>query len=229
MDLSLSWLLEIPGGSSELTGFAVVIRLLSATLVGGAIGWERGNHGRAAGLRTHIVVCLGACLASMIGIYTSQTFQFGGDPNRIAAQVVSGIGFLGVGTIIIGQSSQVTGLTTAAGLWTTAIVGLALGSGFYWASFLATLIIIATMTALAQLERRIRVKRVREQAYIELKDVKDIQALLSDMDRWEKSIEICPPRSGYSNHVGVEVTFPSYIPQDFLDVMSKKNYVEFII
>lgn len=229
MDLSFSWLLEIPDVLSELTGLAVTFRLLSATLVGGAVGWERGNHGRAAGLRTHIVVCLGACLASMIGVYTSHTFQFGGDPNRIAAQVVSGIGFLGVGTIIIGQSSQVTGLTTAAGLWTTAIVGLALGSGFYWAAFLATLIILATMTALAQLERRIRVKRVREQAYIELKDVKDIQALLPDIDGWEKSIEICPPRSGYPNHVGVEVTFPSYIPQDFLEVMSKKNYVEFII
>ena len=95
-DMALNWIIETPLILRDLTGVAVLLRLLLATLVGGLIGWERGRHGRAAGLRTHIMVCLGACLASMLGMYTSTVLGMDGDPNRVAAQVISGIGFLGV-------------------------------------------------------------------------------------------------------------------------------------
>ena len=108
----------------------IFIRLVLAMFMGGAIGLERGKQGRAAGMRTHIFVCLGATLTTMIGYFSLMLFGTG-DPLRIAAQVISGIGFLGVGTILLKGRFQITGLTTAAGLWCAAAIGIALGAGFY--------------------------------------------------------------------------------------------------
>lgn len=108
----------------------VVIKSVAAVIIGGVIGSERARHGRAAGMRTHILVCLGATLTAMTGMYLSAKMGTG-DAMRISAQVVSGIGFLGVGMIIIKNNNVVSGLTTAAGIWATSIVGIALGYGFY--------------------------------------------------------------------------------------------------
>ena len=101
----MEWILETPDVLQELTGEAILLRLVLALLCGGVVGWERGRHGRAAGLRTHILVCLGACLAALSGVYTSEVLGFAGDPNRVAAQVLSGVGFLGAGTILIGRQA----------------------------------------------------------------------------------------------------------------------------
>ena len=95
-------------------------------LLGGLLGYERGKKGRPAGLRTYLVVCLGSSLAMMTGVYLTQ-ISGSGDAGRIAAQVISGIGFLGAGTILVTRQNQVKGLTTAAGLWAAACIGLALG------------------------------------------------------------------------------------------------------
>ena len=131
---------------TELNLISVSVRILLALLVGGCIGMERGYHGRAAGLRTHILVCVGACIAAMTGVYEVGVLGFTADPLRVGAQVISGIGFLGVGTIIVRNRSQVTGLTTAAGVWTTAIIGIALGFGFYVGALTAAaLLLIATV------------------------------------------------------------------------------------
>ena len=111
----------------ELNTVSVAVRVLLAVIVGGCIGSERGRHGRAAGLRTHILVCLGAAMTTMIGVYAMEHIKSTGDPLRVGAQVISGIGFLGVGTIMIRNRSHVTGLTTAAGLWATACIGLGIG------------------------------------------------------------------------------------------------------
>ena len=128
----------------------VTIRLVLAMVFGAVIGLERGKQGRAAGMRTHILVCLGACLATMIGFYVavfvSKELGTTGDPLRVAAQVVSGIGFLGVGTILIKGRFQITGLTTAAGLWCAAAIGLSLGAGFYEGAIITFILAVLTVT-----------------------------------------------------------------------------------
>ena len=120
---------------------SIALRLLLSMFLGGAIGFERGRRGRAAGFRTHIIVCLGATMATMTGQYIIEIIGLAGDPARLGAQVISGIGFLGVGTILVTGKSHVRGLTTAAGLWSTATVGLAIGIGFYEAAILCTLLL----------------------------------------------------------------------------------------
>ena len=134
--------------------------LLLALLLGGLIGWERERHARPAGLRTHILVCVGAALLTQI----SQSFGVNGD--RIAAQVVTGVGFLGAGTIIReGTSGLVHGLTTAASLWAIAAVGMAVGYGGLFAELgaSATLIILFTLTLLNTFEEDL-IRQRRHQA-----------------------------------------------------------------
>ena len=113
-----------------LTLQEVVIRILAAIFIGGLIGLERGMKNRPAGLRTYMLVCVGSCLVMMTNQYVFQS-SGSGDPMRLGAQVISGIGFLGAGTIVVTRHNQIKGLTTAAGLWVSAGLGLALGIGFY--------------------------------------------------------------------------------------------------
>lgn len=122
----------------------IIFRLFLAVLLSGLIGMERQNKNRPAGFKTHILVCLGSALTMMISKYVANEPGFAGsfDPTRLGAQVISGIGFLGAGTIIR-EGASVKGLTTAATLWAVACVGLAIGTGFYWgAVFCAVLIFI---------------------------------------------------------------------------------------
>lgn len=125
-----------------------VLRLLAATAMGAAIGFEREYHAKEAGLRTHLLVALGSCLFMILSIYGFD-FMLGRDhvsfdPSRIAAQVVTGIGFIGAGTIIL-QKQVVRGLTTAAGLWVTAAIGLACGNGMYWLALITTVIALVSL------------------------------------------------------------------------------------
>lgn len=113
-----------------LTLPSILLRTILAMLLSGILGYEREKRHRPAGFRTYLVVCLGSCLAMMVGIYLSTVFE-STDASRIPAQVISGIGFLGAGTILVTRQNQVKGLTTAAGLWAVACLGLALGAGFY--------------------------------------------------------------------------------------------------
>jgi len=133
-----------------------VLRLGLATLLGGVIGWQREAHDRPAGFRTHILVCVGSCLVMIVSLGVASPLVSGtqrADPGRIAAQVVSGIGFLGAGTILR-QGSVVRGLTTAASLWTVAAIGLAAGVGGAFAALagIATVLVLATLTVLRSLE-----------------------------------------------------------------------------
>jgi hypothetical protein len=119
----------------------VVIRIFAAVIIGGLLGLERGLKNRPAGMRTYMLVCVGFCLIMLTNQYVVQIL--GGEPTRLAAQIVSGIGFLGAGTIIVTRRNQIKGLTTAAGLWSSAGVGIALGIGFYEAAIVGTFAIFA--------------------------------------------------------------------------------------
>lgn len=113
----------------DLTLPSILLRTFLAMMLSGILGYEREKRHRPAGFRTYLVVCLGSCLAMMVGIYLSMHETV--DASRIPAQVISGIGFLGAGTILVTRQNQVKGLTTAAGLWSMACLGLAIGAGFY--------------------------------------------------------------------------------------------------
>lgn len=151
----------------EVTWLAVILRILVAFILGGALGMERGLKQRPAGLRTYMLVCVGACMIMLTNQYIFQAFGTG-DPVRMGAQVVSGIGFLGAGTIIVTKHSQIKGLTTAAGLWAAAAVGLATGIGFYEAAVAGALMIFLTLTVLSRLDARMHRKTRYFDIYIEL-------------------------------------------------------------
>lgn len=148
---------------------SIVIRLLAATLCGGLLGMERERKKRPAGLRTYILVCMGAALVIMTNIYITDLYGTG-DPTRLAAQVVSGIGFLGAGTIIVTTRNRVRGLTTAAGLWASACMGIAIGAGFYIGACAGCIIVFLVMTVLHGLDERFLAKAKRISLYVEFSD-----------------------------------------------------------
>jgi len=137
----------------------VLYRLVLAVVLGGLIGIERGTQGRAAGLRTHILVCVGSCLVMMTSLYIFAMYKGGVSvaPGRIAAGVVTGIGFLGAGTIIRSGAS-IKGLTTAASIWVVAGIGLAAGCGFYNGAIMASALMLFSLLFLRGLEKRMGIK-----------------------------------------------------------------------
>lgn len=151
----------------EITAISIFVRILAAMVLGGLIGMERGIKNRPAGFRTYMLVCIGACIVMIVNQYVYQAFGTG-DPVRMGAQVVSGIGFLGAGTIIVTSHNQIKGLTTAAGLWASACVGLASGIGLYEAAIAGSLAIFATLTILHTLDVRLRSQSNVVELYIEL-------------------------------------------------------------
>lgn len=151
----------------EVTLLSVVLRITAALLLGGIIGLERGMKNRPAGMRTYMLVCVGSCMIMLTNQYIYQVFQ-AGDPVRMGAQVVSGIGFLEAGTIIVTKRSQIKGLTTAAGLWAAAAVGLATGVGFYEAAIFGGLTVFCILTVLHHLDDKMHSKTRRAEIYVEL-------------------------------------------------------------
>jgi putative Mg2+ transporter-C (MgtC) family protein len=148
----------------------VALRILLAAILGGFMGLERGLKNRAAGLRTYMLVCIGACLIMLTNQFIFQSYGTG-DPVRMGAQVISGIGFLGAGTIIVTRRNQIKGLTTAAGLWSAAGVGLALGVGFYEAAVAGTMAVFVVMALLQKMDNKLHRKSKQLEAYIELKEI----------------------------------------------------------
>jgi len=169
----------------EVTYLAVALRIFAAALLGGLLGLERGMKNRPAGLRTYMLVCVGACLVMLTNQYIYQVTSTG-DPVRMAAQVVSGIGFLGAGTIIVTRHNQIKGLTTAAGLWSAAGVGLTLGIGFYEAALFGALAIFVVMTLLQRMDNRMHSRARRMDIYFEL----DSSAALGDFLRHVQRLEL---------------------------------------
>ena len=141
----------------ELNFFTIFFRMFLAVFVGGVIGMERDVKHRAAGLRTHMLVCMGAAVVMMTNEYVAMTYpDIDIDLTRMGAQVVSGIGFIGAGTILVTNENQVKGLTTAAGLWAAATLGLAIGIGFYEIAIIGTSAIIAIVILLRPVKQFIK-------------------------------------------------------------------------
>ena len=172
----------------EVTSVAIVIRILMAVVLGGVIGCERGMKNRPAGLRTYMLVCVGACLVMLTNQYVYQVLGTG-DPVRLGAQVVSGIGFWGAGTIVVTRHNQIKGLTTAAGLWAAAGVGLVLGIGFYEAALTAALAIFIILTILQRMEARMNRKAKQVELYVELRKSAALGSFIRSVREIEMEIE----------------------------------------
>ena len=192
----------------EFNIWTIIIRLSIAAILGGLIGLERGRQRRAAGLRTHILVCVGSALAVMVGFFARETLGIETtDPLRVSAQVISGIGFLGAGTIMLKGRFQIVGLTTAAGLWVTAAIGLSLGAGFYEGAVAAFIISIFTVIILSKVERHINDHRSNFGVYVEIKQGAPIRECIETLKKeyGAHDIQVTVPRSGLSGNVGIEV------------------------
>lgn len=162
--------------------FDLLVRLVTAAVLGGLIGLEREVNGKPAGLRTNLLICVGAALVSDLSLHFAEFVvheQIRADPARIAAQIVTGMGFLGAGTIIQARGS-VTGLTTAATLWVVAAIGMAVGSGAYVEAVGTTVLVLVALVPLAWVEDRIAVRRRRRLVSVEV-DSDDRGAALEEL------------------------------------------------
>ena len=157
---------------------SVFVRLMLSMTLGGVLGVEREQKRRPAGFRTYVIVCLGSTLVMMTNQY-AHLYMGAPDPTRIAAQVVSGIGFLGAGTILVTKNNQVRGLTTAAGLWAAAALGLAIGCGFYSGAIMSFLAILISIKVLHTVDHLIYRKSPVVSLYAELDNIKSVSFFLS--------------------------------------------------
>lgn len=196
-------------GLLELTEWTILLRIVMATILGGLLGLERTKKRRAAGIRTYTLVCLGATIVMLTGQF--MLTEFGNtDPARLGAQVISGIGFLGAGTILITGVQQIKGLTTAACLWASACMGIAIGIGFYFGAVLMFLAIVFVMTLLNFVQTKYVKSSHNLHLYIifeTLKNVKDFITLLKSMDIVIDEFEIEPSSHG----IGVGAHFALHI------------------
>ncbi len=178
----ISELIETLSGPGPMSA---AVRLTIAMICGGIIGLERGRRRRPAGFRTHMLVCMGAALTMLIGQYVAT--QLASDPalvgrttdvSRLGAQVINGVGFLGAGTIIVTGRQEVKGLTTAAGLWASACMGLAIGAGFYLGALLGGAMILLSITVMRYVEQFIISRNRNLNVYVELDDINDIGSVI---------------------------------------------------
>ena len=160
---------------------SALFRLTLATICGGFIGIERIRKRRPAGFRTHTLVCIGSALTMIISQYLWSIGQTT-DLSRLGAQVINGIGFLGAGTIIVTGKQQVKGMTTAAGLWASACMGLGIGAGFYLAALICCVLIIVTIVVFSRMERFILSRSRNINVYVEFEDTEDLSAIISTIN-----------------------------------------------
>lgn len=217
----------------ELTLTSIFVRLLLAVVLGGIIGMERGMKNRPAGLRTYMLVTLGACVVMVTNQYIYQVFDTG-DPVRLGAQVVSGIGFLGAGTIIVTGRNKIRGLTTAAGLWATATVGLAIGIGFYEVALLAGLLVFLVLTVLHKWETYMRRAGNRVELYIELKPGATLREFLDKAREYKLDVSGIHPEADSAEEVGTSSFFVSLKGRrqvrhgDIINIVRKMDIVAYI-
>lgn len=193
----------------ELTFTACVWRLLVSMILGCLVGIERKRKGQIAGVRTFALISMGATLAMLVSIHVPQKLMgdIHGDPTRIAAQVVSGIGFLGAGAIIQMKGS-VRGLTTAAGIWMVAMIGLAVGCGLYVVSLIATLMILFILILLENIEHRMKMGSYNRTVRLRL------PGIITDLKPYRTCL---PPKEGHVVNM--------YIEYDYLAEETKLNLI----
>ena len=163
----------------EMTPLSILLRLVLTVVCGGLIGLEREYKRRPAGFRTHILICLGACMTTMTSQYLAMVQAQPVDLSRLGAQVVAGVGFIGAGTIIVTRQQRVKGLTTAAGLWACAILGLTIGAGFVESAVLFAMLVLLAELLFVKLEYRLLKNSQEQILYVEYAQAACLEALLA--------------------------------------------------
>lgn len=205
-----------------------------AIIFGGIIGYGRERERRPAGLRTHILVSIGSTLSMITNIYIYEVYNSSSDPTRIGAQVISGIGFLGAGTIIVTGKNKVRGLTTAAGLWACACMGLAIGAGFYSGAIIGCLFIALVTAVLSKLDKRINRNSRNITIYILVNSTKAASKLLKDIQSTNVKIsDIEISNNNVSSNDLIGILLGLRIPgdvchNDFIENITNKNEVIFL-
>lgn len=221
---------------------ALFVKMFLAVIFGGLIGLERGHKHRAAGSRTYMIVCLGAALTIILSQYDNwliteawkEVCELLGrkvDVSRYAAKVIGGIGFLGAGTIIVTGRQEVKGLTTAAGLWTSACMGLAIGSGYYECAILAFFLILFTTVVLEKVSSWVVSRARNMDLYVEFEKMEDLGEIINTIKTMDIQIfDVDIQREKQSNGVTVGAVISSRLPkkETHSHVMSKISKFDFV-
>ncbi len=218
----MEWYIEIVNYLKEMNVLSTFLRLTLALFCGGILGMERGKKNRPAGLRTYMLVCVGATLVMLTNQFIYEKYGNIGDPARLGAQVISGIGFLGAGTIIVTGRNRVKGLTTAAGLWADACIGIAIGSGFYLGAMIGCSLIFFVMSMLYRFDTRMTANTKALDLYLEFNQMSDLGNFISYIKEHDmKILDLEMAKSNKIGDVGIAVLLT-------LKMEKKKAHAEII-
>ena len=211
----------------EFNEISIIIRLVLSTLFGGIIGMERESRRHSAGFRTFTLVCLGSALSTIVNIYLWQ-ITGSADTSRIPAAVISGIGFLGVGTIIVTRKNQVRGLTTAAGLWATSALGLALGAGMISTSTISFILIMITISVLRRYSWYIASNNRVMSVYAEVYNEKAMDSLIDFVKKKGYNIVSLEKKkdNGSNDSTTILLEFDMIKKTPHRDVLNEMSHVE---
>lgn len=209
------WLIDLFNSQSNFY-ISMILRLITACLLGGIIGFEREHVHRPAGFRTHILVCVGSALVMITSefIYLKYSSRVNVDPARLGAQVISGIGFLGAGTIIK-EGVNVKGLTTAASLWAVSCVGIAVGIGFYSGALIATVIIFLTLVVIKKTQtKRGSHRSIRLYIHTQVKkgEVRELTKIIEEMGVKVKATEFISNERAGEMILRYTLDISNYVP-----------------
>lgn len=224
-------MVDLEFGLRDINVLSIIIRLSMAAICGGLIGYDRGRKRRPAGFRTHILVCIGSALVMITNQYIIDIMHYSADPTRLGAQVISGIGFLGAGTILITGKQQVKGLTTAAGLWASACMGLAIGIGFYEGALIGCIFILGSITLLHRFDAYVMSKTKLVELYVELVSVKGISKFFDfvrNNNMEITNVEIMKSRTA-DDMVGLFVTIKQKERHDHMKVLTLLGTLEEVV
>ena len=217
----------------EINTASIIIRLTLAVIFSGIIGLERGRKKRPAGLRTHILVCVGSTIVMITSQYMTDVLGNTGDIARLGAQVISGIGFLGAGTIIIDGKNKVKGLTTAAGLWACACMGLAIGIGFYEGAIITCIFLFGVVTGLHKLDLYLQGNSKVIDIYAEFDNISAVTDFISNIKETGARVSDIEMKKSKESGGGVGVIMTLKLPEkcdhtEYLINLHKSKGIQFV-
>ena len=217
----------------EINTASIIIRLTLAVIFSGIIGLERGRKKRPAGLRTHILVCVGSTAVMITSQYMTDILGNTGDIARLGAQVISGIGFLGAGTIIIDGKNKVKGLTTAAGLWACACMGLAIGIGFYEGAIITCIFLFGVVTGLHKLDLYLQGNSKVIDIYAEFDNISAVTDFISNVKETGARVSDIEMKKSKESGGGVGVIMTLKLPEkcdhtEYLINLHKSKGIQFV-
>lgn len=225
-------MLEILDSLRGITLFSVAARLSLAVLCGGLIGLERELKRRAAGFRTHILICLGAAITTLTSEFLLLYMHYSLDVTRMGAAVAAGMGFIGAGSIVVTRHQRVKGLTTAAGLWTAAIVGLAIGAGFYEGALITTVLILLAEFIFTIVERRLLYKHAEVLVFVEYHGRECLERIVASIRSRDIKIigmEVSPSKvEGVPSNVILDLYLRKHDPAEFLAMLREIEHVTMV-